>query len=801
MSATETGDRTISQYVPFTPFQESYAFESEPSTLGLLEQLDAAPAVTPFLSEYAGIEEQRPESVELHDLLFELYDAEFDEVLAEIGHQAWEAVTQRAEPFGETGTIESAEQFLQEWSEPVRQAAEAMLDSIAEAASEHDLASMSESELDTFFERFEPRGTGLEQYFEDFLGGLVSKAKTLAKKALDVAKKGLALVPGLGGLIAKLKALVRPLLNRVLKTAIDKLPPTLRPLARQLARRVLGAQVGEVDGEAFEAAPAAPDVSAVQQQFDLEAAMLMFSSDENEQEFVLSEAVYGAEREDGAPVAQLQEARARFVDQLEAGVDPEQALEQFIPAVMGVLPIARTVIGVIGRKRVVNVLAKFLAGFIGRYVPTESATQLSQAIVDAGLRMLSLEAPVEAEARGPRLACETIAQTVEDTVRRVTELDEATFEDQALLEAALTEAFHEAAAENFPPQVIVPELHEAPLRATWAAMPTGRRRKFYKKYTHVFDVEITPQIADSITTFGGTKLAAFLKDQLGIAPPVRARVHLYQAISGTTLRRIARCERNIPGLGMASKTGAIQLHPLTVQAAGTLLQQPKLGRDVPGAFRSSRRLVAVGARFYYLEIAGARPITVTSAAGRTDVRRMSDVNVTLDFPKDEFRVFVYLSESDAQEIAGKIRKQDLSSVLLLARRVYEAGVNVALGGDIQRHVRILTEAVPQEEFFGKQLKRLAVQVRQRLTKRVVDWVSKAFADYLKAGAGEFVAASEDPADGVTVVVQIANPPGAPLVRRLLRGEGIGLGALGDLDSLFKAEPKVAARTVTGFRFD
>ena len=291
-------------------------------------------------------------------------------MLAEIGHQAWEAVTQRAEPFGETGTIESAEQFLQEWSEPVRQAAEAMLDSIAEAASEHDLASMSESELDTFFERFEPRGTGLEQYFEDFLGGLVSKAKTLAKKALDVAKKGLALVPGLGGLIAKLKALVRPLLNRVLKTAIDKLPPTLRPLARQLARRVLGAQVGEVDGEAFEAAPAAPDVSAVQQQFDLEAAMLMFSSDENEQEFVLSEAVYGAEREDGAPVAQLQEARARFVDQLEAGVDPEQALEQFIPAVMGVLPIARTVIGVIGRKRVVNVLAKFLAGFIVRYVPT-----------------------------------------------------------------------------------------------------------------------------------------------------------------------------------------------------------------------------------------------------------------------------------------------------------------------------------------------------------------------------------------------------------------------------------------------
>ena len=802
MSTTETENGAASQYVPFTPFQESYAFESEPSTLDLFEQFDTARAVTPFVSEYAGVETLSPESAELHELLFQLYDEEFDEVLSEIAHEAWEAVSQRAEPFGETGTTASAEQFLQDWSAPVRREAESMLDNIAQAVSEHDVASMSDSELDTFFERFEPRATGLEPYFEDFLGKLVSKAKKLAKKAVDVAKKGLTLIPGLSGLIAKLKALVMPMLSRVLKTAIDKLPPTLQPVARQLAQRVLGQAAAEVESEDFEGAPAAPDVAAVQQQFDFDAAMLMFASDETDQEVILNEAVYGAEREDGAAVAQLHDARARFVDELEAGVDPQQALEQFIPAVMAVLPIARTVIGVIGRKRVVNMLAKFLAGYIGRYVPQESATQLSQAIVDSGLRMLSLEAPVEAETRGPRLACETIAQTVEDTVRRVAELDETTFEEQALLEAAFSDAFNEAAAENFPPQLIVPELQEAALRATWVGLPTGKRRKYYKKYTQVFDVEITPQIAESITTFGGTKLAAFLKDQLGVVTPVRAKVHLYQAISGTTLRRIARSERNVPGLGAASKTGAVQLHPLTVEAAGTLLQHPKLGRKIPGEFRSSRGKIAVGSRFYYLQIDGARPITVTTGpSGNTAVRRTSDVNVTLDFPKDEFRVFVYLSESEAQEIAGKIRKQDLTSVLVLTRRVYQAGVGVALGGDIQRHVKILTEAVPQEQFFGKQLKRLAEHVKQRLVKKVVDWVGKAFADYLKAGAGEFVTATEDPGDGVTVVVQIANPPGGPLVRKLLRGDGIGLDAVKDLDSLFKGDPKLAVKTVAGFRFD
>jgi hypothetical protein len=802
MSTMETENGVASQYVPFTPFQESYAFEAEPAAVNLLEQLDGVSALTPFVSEYQGEQARTPEAAELHDLLFELYDETFEETLADLAHEAWEAVTQRAEPLGEAGASASAEQFLEEWSEPVRREAEAMLENVAHAVTEHDVASMSESELDALFEQFEPRGTGLEPYFEDFLGGLLSKAKSFAKKAIDVAKKGLTLIPGLGGLIDKLKALVRPLLQRVLKTAIDKLPPTLRPVARQLAQRVLGANVAEVQGEDFAAAPAAPDLSAVQQQFDYEAAMLMFASDETDREVVVNEAVYGSEREDGTGVAALQEARARFVDQLEAGESPEQAMEQFIPAVMAVLPIARTVIGVIGRERVVNTLARFLAGLVAQHVPQEAATQLSRAIVDTGLRLLRLEAADEAQEHGPRVAWETIAQAVEDTVRRVAELGEATFEEPALLEAALTEAFHEAAAENFPPQLLVPELHEASLRATWVAMPTGRRRKLYKKYSHVFDIEVTPQIAASLTTFGGATLAAFLKDRLGVVPPVRAKVHLYQAIAGTTLRRIARFERTAAGLGASGRAGAIQLHPLTVQAAGTLLQQPRLGRDVPGEFRSSRGRIAVGGRFYVLEVRGARPVTVmTGPAGTPSVRRTSGVNITLDFPKDEFRVFLYLSETTAQEIASAIRKQDLTSALALAKRAYETGVTVALGGEIQRHVKVLTEAVRQDQFLGKQLAQLTGHVRRRLVRKVVDWVGQALAGYLKSGAGELVAAAEDPTDGVTVVVQMANPPGAPIVRRLLGGEGVSAGALGDLDSVFKGEPKLSAKAVAGFRFD
>jgi hypothetical protein len=476
-------------------------------------------------------------------------------------------------------------------------------------------------------------------------------------------------------------------------------------------------------------------------------------------------------------------------------------MEQFIPAIMAVLPIARTVIGLIGRGRVVSFLANFLAGFVAKYVPRDAATQLSSAIVDAGLRMVSLEASDHEEPGGPRVASEAIAQTVEDTVRRVAELNEAVFEEPQLLEAAVTEAFHEAAAENFPPQVIVPELHEAPLHATWVAMPRRGPRKYYKRYTHVFDVEITPQMAESITTFGGTKLAAFLKDQLGVTPPVRARVHLYQAIAGTTLRRIAHLEGRVPGLGKRPHAGRL-LHPLTVQAAATLLQHPKLGRDIPGAFRSTRHTVALGQRFYYLEIAGAHPVSIPAGvAGHGAVRRTSAVNVALDFRKDEFRVFVYLSETDAQEIAAKVRSRDLTAVLVLAKRVYEAGVRVALGGDIKSHVKILSETPPQEQLFGVGLKQLAAGVKERLIKEVVGWIGQAVAEYLKAGAGEFVAAADQPADGVTMIVHILNPPGAPLVRKLLHGDGLGAGDLKDLGSLFSGKPRLSVNTVAGFRFD
>ena len=73
-----------------------------------------------------------------------------------------------------------------------------------------------------------PRRAG----WENFLGGLLNKAKALAKGAVNLARKGIAAVRKgipLGRLLDKLKQLIKPLLRRVLKFAIGRLPTPVQP--------------------------------------------------------------------------------------------------------------------------------------------------------------------------------------------------------------------------------------------------------------------------------------------------------------------------------------------------------------------------------------------------------------------------------------------------------------------------------------------------------------------------------------------------------------------------------------------
>ena len=351
----------------------------------------------------------------------------------------------------------------------------------------------------------------------------------------------------------------------------------------------------------------------------------------------------------------------------------------------------------IGRGKVVNFLAQLLAKLISKLIGPEQAPALSKAIVDAGLKLLTLEMS-DQEKSG--LAASAVAGTVEETINRVASLPDHILDNQELLEGFALEAFEQAAAANLPAVLSEatyqqrPELLEAGVNAAWLFMPL-RGRKRYKRCTRAFKVRITPHMAEEVESFEGVPLSDYLQDQLGLpeGAEVEAEVHLYEALPGTTVADIAGGESETAGLGASDEATVSQLHPLTEEAASALLGKPGLGRSL---FRGSdRQNVASGQRLFHLDISGRRPLTVPGKWHRRRVRRLFHINVTLDGPQDQIRVCIYLSEVKAQKLAVRLRQQSHAGSLAVGfSKAVARRLSHILHGHWPRRLRIVHPAIP-----------------------------------------------------------------------------------------------------------
>jgi hypothetical protein len=390
---------------------------------------------------------------------------------------------------------------------------------------------------------------------------------------------------------------------------------------------------------------------------------------------------------------------------------------------------------------------------------------------------MSLEAP-ESETN---FAGQALAATVEDTVNRLVQTaPPAAWESEPLLETYAYEAFQQAASAHFPDPFIREELHEtAHASGAWTPMPQQTPRKRYKKFSRVLDVSITPQIAAAVKTFGGHSLRSFIQDRMGVAVdrPLRARVHLYEAIPGTRLSIIALHERGVAGLGHARRHGWSLFHPLTPEAAGLLLGEPGLGRPVPPAFLVRRRVTAVGQRFYYLEIPGARVRLVPRHAGRASRPvRSTQTRVVLDFLKRQLRVALYYSEADAQELAKQLRqKLPLPALLKALKARHDVQLARMLSGIPTGAVRIVHEAAPTEELAAPMIATAMRVVGPRLSELLTTSLLDALQRELETRRDQFVAkferATQNDQDGVTIVVCFDAPPLLEQLRRVLKPGG------------------------------
>jgi hypothetical protein len=222
----------------------------------------------------------------------------------------------------------------------------------------------------------------------------------------------------------------------------------------------------------------------------------------------------------------LDAARERFVSQfaqLQPGESAAPLVQQFIPAI---LPALRVALTIIGRQRVVNFLAGHLGRLIRSLVGPQQAMALSRALVDTGLRLISLETEAEAPQNE---AARAVAATLEDTVRQLAEfgfeqfeqLDESP-EQQRVLETLATEAFFQSAIAHLPSQLLDPqrldEREMLPEMAGEAGVWVYRPKPRYKKYTRIFEITLSPQTAARIRSFGTSTLATFLRAR-GVRPP------------------------------------------------------------------------------------------------------------------------------------------------------------------------------------------------------------------------------------------------------------------------------------------
>jgi len=752
---------------------------------------------SPFHTGVSEISEAEQESGAFHELLAELESEQFDEAVAQLIDEAaglhlasgttWSSA--EAAPAMAMGELEA-------WIEPLRQEAHRMLENMADRLEGEQLDTLRDSELEAVLESMRPDTGVMAPAFENFLGGLFNKAKSLVSGAVRLAKKGIQTVGKVVSapirfLLSKLGGVAKAILRGVLNSAIGLLPGPVQPIARGLAKRLLGEAESEAEAEAEAEAGPEPGLA---NQFDVTAARLMFAESEAEADGIVGELEAEMERPGSPSLSELDDARARLAEQLTQlppGQAPVAELEQFLPILMAARPIIQLGLRLIGgREKLVGFLADKIAGLIQKFVGADAARALARPLVDVGLSLIGFEAPEHAET----LAGEALAATVEETVDRVLKLPAEAFEDTLRLEAELQEAFAEAASHHIPAEFLrsdLPQLETAGERGVWVLMPRAARPRYrYKKYSRVFLVPITRQVARAIPTADGGTIETVMLDRGVTSWPANAEVHLYEAMPGAThLGHIAQFE----GEGETPISEALSdFHPLTPEAAAMLLREPGLGRPLAppahiyhpsrraphastepsvarppaaggpshapatvavdhtvahpatSATRLARPLVG-GHRFFRIRLPGQ--VRATSARPRHRV----GVGIH-PHPTPSLHVHIRLSERESQRLAATLQRNQLPSALALIKHAYHHVLPAVLTARLLGH----RNPLPGPPFTEGSAVRFSLGVDEAVT--------RALSGFVRDRRAELMAAVQHAAQGVTItfIVDVtAHGRGAP----------------------------------------
>lgn len=657
---------------------------------------------SPFAGGVTGEDESESAYSDVEALIGELEDEGFREdvesLVDEVAGRHLEAMS-RWPDAQEAESAAAAEASA--WMESFADAVDTQLAELEARYDSRRIDSFSENEAEALFAEF---SRDPDSASEQFLGGLIKKAVSVAKSVAKGAVSGLTRLIPMGPIFGVLRKLVGPLLKRVLAKAINRLPASLRAPATQLATKF---GLGEHEANAAE------DLS---EEFDTEFATLLLAPTdaaasemlfEIEQDFVPT-------RED--PIAALDRARSTLARQLaeaEPGKPPTEQLEQFIPVVMAAMPLIRAGLKLTGgRDRIKRFLASRLATMIQGYVGQQAARALAPHIADTGLRLLSLESESPEQ-----LGAEALVSTLEDAITQVMAMPAESLDDPLRLEAEAQDALETAALHYLPQELLRDDLENyetAGGTGPWVAMPrTGGARR-YRKSARRFDVTITRPLASAVELPDADTLEERLLDAGVSSWPVAAEVQLFESMIGTHLGHLA--------VGEGEDVSVTEFEELSPVNAALLLGRPALG--------SKAGIAAPGARRFFRLV----------VPGRKVVRRTSRIYLRLraQQPQPELRVHVRLGERLAHQVATLGARNAQPELVALLRRI--------LGPRLQESV-----ATRLSRMLGRATKATVPPNRgQQLATHLVEAIKAEFAKQLPTKSEAVSAAAKDPAPGLTL---------------------------------------------------
>ncbi len=728
------------------------------------EDYVAHEVTTPFAGPMVTFEEADLEAEAFEALRAEFEDEEFAEALEALGDEAAARHLTASATWGQQAeALQVGESEATQWMESVAARADHLLTELEGQFADRPAGGLTEAEIDAVA-GYLPTDQELANRPLDaqelFLGRLVKKVKKVVKGVGKLVKKGVRAVGKLlplGKLFGVLKKIVRPLLERVLKRAIGKLPPALRPAATKLAAKFGMGPGGRAKSPSPgpTAAPGTPPAAATDDsstdptagaegedawgaesladELDSFLAEAVLSPSES----VVTELLAEFEAEgspaglsaDG-PYGALDAGRQKLTHQLleaQPGRAPIEEMEEFVPVVMAAMKLIKLGVKVIGRKRVVGFVAKLLATLIQGMVGRQAATLLSRPVADAGLRLLGLEA--EGVEDGT-LGAEALVATAEDTIRDVMSHPAASLENELLLESLVHEAFASAAARHFPAEVLRPELVEEDAtdgeRGIWVLFPRRAGRHFrYKKYSVVHPVRITRAVARSVTFSDGETLEDRLLDAGTRTWPVQGEVHHYELMPGAEYGHLAAFE--LEGEDESYADGALEFEELTPSRPNPLPRpRPRAQRRRSGPAPAGRRR-APGTRAYRLKVKGVR------------LRPRPPFSLRLDVsgPQPALRLHLHVSERNAHRLVGHLEKKQPVQVVALLRGLVGPTVRQAIAGRL-----------------GRKLAKRGITVAEGVPAKAADAIAEAIgrtvAGQLASAAAELTTAAKDPAAGVTL---------------------------------------------------